>query len=112
MQIITFLKAFAISELDDFRSRRVCAFQKNLVDLAELELKHSKRIKIVQLNLSSNSFIEKLSAEFTKRMTSDFVNDFGILILYISHIGRVQLILILLERLIFSECINLEKKNK
>ncbi|KAL7644065.1 UNVERIFIED_CONTAM: hypothetical protein RMT77_004877 [Armadillidium vulgare] len=32
----------AKEELDDFRSRRVSAFQKNLVDLAELELKHSK----------------------------------------------------------------------
>lgn len=31
-----------ISELIDFKTRRVAAFRKNLVELAELELKHAK----------------------------------------------------------------------
>lgn len=30
------------SELIDFKTRRVAAFRKNLVELAELELKHAK----------------------------------------------------------------------
>lgn len=32
------------SELIDFKTRRVAAFRKNLVELAELELKHAKVI--------------------------------------------------------------------
>lgn len=33
---------FVFSELVDFKTRRVAAFRKNLVELAELELKHAK----------------------------------------------------------------------
>lgn len=33
---------FASPELIDFKSRRVSSFRKNLVELAELELKHAK----------------------------------------------------------------------
>lgn len=29
-------------ELIDFKARRIAAFRKNLVDLAELEIKHAK----------------------------------------------------------------------
>lgn len=35
---------FPSSELIDFKTRRVAAFRKNLVELAELELKHAKVI--------------------------------------------------------------------
>lgn len=34
-------------ELIDFKTRRVAAFRKNLVELAELELKHAK-VRVVQ----------------------------------------------------------------
>lgn len=33
------------SELIDFKTRRVAAFRKNLVELAELELKHAKVLR-------------------------------------------------------------------
>lgn len=33
---------FFLAELIDFKTRRVAAFRKNLVELAELELKHAK----------------------------------------------------------------------
>ena len=39
----SFIKSwYLFSELMDFKTRRVAAFRKNLVDLAELELKHAK----------------------------------------------------------------------
>lgn len=34
------------TELIDFKTRRVAAFRKNLVELAELELKHAKVLSI------------------------------------------------------------------
>lgn len=34
-------------ELIDFKTRRVAAFRKNLVELAELELKHAKVIMVL-----------------------------------------------------------------
>ena len=38
-----YIKSWSLfSELMDFKTRRVAAFRKNLVDLAELELKHAK----------------------------------------------------------------------
>ena len=39
---------FLFTELIDFKTRRVAAFRKNLVELAELELKHAK---VVPLNI-------------------------------------------------------------
>lgn len=40
------------TELIDFKTRRVAAFRKNLVELAELELKHAKvTFAAVSLNL-------------------------------------------------------------
>jgi hypothetical protein len=39
---------FLFAELIDFKTRRVAAFRKNLVELAELELKHAK---VVSLNI-------------------------------------------------------------
>lgn len=33
---------FSISELTDFKTRRVAAFRKNLIELTELEIKHAK----------------------------------------------------------------------
>ena len=39
-----------IAELTDFKTRRVAAFRKNLVELAELELKHSK-VGFISINL-------------------------------------------------------------
>lgn len=33
---------FTPAELRDFKGRRVAAFKKNLIELAELELKHAK----------------------------------------------------------------------
>ena len=42
------------AELTDFKNRRIAHFRKNLVDLAELELKHAKvRINIVHMALMS-----------------------------------------------------------
>lgn len=34
------------TELIDFKTRRVAAFRKNLVELAELELKHTKVLRL------------------------------------------------------------------
>jgi hypothetical protein len=34
--------SFIVTELTDFKGRRIAHFRKNLVDLAELELKHAK----------------------------------------------------------------------
>lgn len=31
-----------VSELTDFKTRRVAAFKKNLIDLTEFEIKHAK----------------------------------------------------------------------
>lgn len=39
---------FLFTELIDFKTRRVAAFRKNLVELAELELKHAK---VASLNI-------------------------------------------------------------
>lgn len=44
---------FLFTELIDFKTRRVAAFRKNLVELAELELKHAK---VVSLNIESFKF--------------------------------------------------------
>ncbi|GIY54487.1 sorting nexin-6 [Caerostris extrusa] len=43
----------ARQELQDFRIRRVAAFRKNLVELAELEIKHAK----AQMQLLSNCLL-------------------------------------------------------
>lgn len=46
--IILLINTFLFStELIDFKTRRVAAFRKNLVELAELELKHAKVIVIL-----------------------------------------------------------------
>ena len=34
--------SYSIVELTDFKTRRIAHFRKNLVDLAELEIKHAK----------------------------------------------------------------------
>lgn len=44
---------FLFTELIDFKTRRVAAFRKNLVELAELELKHAK---VVSLNIETFKF--------------------------------------------------------
>lgn len=41
-------------ELIDFKTRRVAAFRKNLVELAELELKHAKVIVILLACISTD----------------------------------------------------------
>lgn len=44
------MSAKAKEELVDFKKRRVVAFKKNLIDLTELEIKHSKVRKSNQTN--------------------------------------------------------------
>uniref|UniRef100_A0A8C9FLS8 Sorting nexin 6 n=1 Tax=Pavo cristatus TaxID=9049 RepID=A0A8C9FLS8_PAVCR len=44
----------AKQELIDFKTRRVAAFRKNLVELAELELKHAKVIMVLFFGLYFN----------------------------------------------------------
>lgn len=39
---VEFIIVIIISELTDFKARRITHFRKNMVDLAELELKHAK----------------------------------------------------------------------
>lgn len=45
---VMLILVFPFTELIDFKTRRVAAFRKNLVELAELELKHAK---VVLLNI-------------------------------------------------------------
>lgn len=45
---VMLILVFPFTELIDFKTRRVAAFRKNLVELAELELKHAK---VVSLNI-------------------------------------------------------------
>ena len=47
IKLISFL---LFTELIDFKTRRVAAFRKNLVELAELELKHAKVSVTLKLN--------------------------------------------------------------
>ncbi|XP_024073540.1 sorting nexin-32 [Terrapene carolina triunguis] len=44
------LSASAKQELTDFKSRRISAFRKNLIELAELELKHAKASSLLLRN--------------------------------------------------------------
>jgi len=46
----------AKEELVDFKKRRVIAFRKNLIDLTELEIKHSKVLK-KKLNFIMNKLL-------------------------------------------------------
>lgn len=45
---VMLILVFPFTELIDFKTRRVAAFRKNLVELAELELKHAK---VLSLNI-------------------------------------------------------------
>ena len=40
-----------VTELQDFKVRRIAHFKKNMVDLAELEIKHAKVNHVSQFNI-------------------------------------------------------------